>query len=358
MVPRNHSHLMSFSAADSALQWHAIPREQLRGELRYVAHSGWGNQWKQLLAARCLAAYLKRTLLWPVVMQHYDVSLGARFSKGCPIHEATWMLQKYAAHALPKRRPSLHDILVDPSEVGGPTQTWWTSPSFSCTNNAGCTLVPTACNQTTHSARALLTVSAHTLVLGSAFTWDTFYSEQRCDTLAFPRYHPLIVKSLLRLVHRTVEPHSMERASPEPLRYDAIHLRLTERRATTWSAGRLQSWLVNAAPTVYVATDDEPAALALLRNASVLPYSNRSSTEANFSSLLRFITVKQLGATGATVFGHLAPPQRNVAAFMVPIVADILACVHAQRFLPSPGSTLSSHIKQLRSSSFGTDGTN
>ena len=62
----------------------------------------------------------------------------------------------------------------------------------------------------------------------------------------------------------------------------------------------------------------------------------------------RFFSQRDLPVNRTRILAHLQGPQRNKAAFMVPLLVDVIACINAERFWPSSDSTLSRHIAQQR----------
>ena len=62
----------------------------------------------------------------------------------------------------------------------------------------------------------------------------------------------------------------------------------------------------------------------------------------------RFFSQRHLPVNRTRILAHLQGPQRKKAAFMVPLLVDVIACINAERFWPSSDSTLSRHIRELQ----------
>ena len=305
--------------------------------LRFVPHSGFGNQIIAFRNAWCLAKDLNRTLYWPVVLKHGDTSHG---SCGRRVADAKTMLNKYLSQKL-HTRPPMSDLFRDgDGPADGKPPIWWPYEPVQCPKPGSCVMPSTQANcgkSLTTAASELRKVKAPGIILGSAFT---FTLDHGCMARA-PPYHPSVVAGVTALLSKLA-----------PNGYDAMHLRLTEQKyqqRANKTETRVIEWLENKAAgnwSVYVATDSRDKALQVTQRAAAAASANfrqRSGTNASMPRIT-FLWQKDLDIRSDVILGHLSEPEREKISFMLPLLVDTILCAHARRFIGTRGSTFSNHI--------------
>ena len=315
--------------------------------LHYAAHSGWGNQMLELARAKCLAEVLNRSLVWPAVMKHYDIALG-RCSLG-RTGSAASMWSRYLTFS--GQRPPLSAFMTKRDSSTRDHQEG-AADGFSCTP-PNCFLTRIECNKSFDGEVARLRhVETTVLVLGTTFPLPVNLPSSACPKAAPPQYRNELVRRV-----RAVVVHALDggmrawtglgvTALPSTFDegYDAIHLRGPEgrRRSPRDEAAResLSAWLHGSRRPVFIATDDMAFAEKMV-NASLASWNE-------YDPRPRFFSQRDLPVNHTRILAHLQGPQRKKAAFMVPLLVDVIACINAERFWPSSDSTLSRHIAQQR----------
>ena len=315
--------------------------------LHYAAHSGWGNQMLELARAKCLAEVLNRSLVWPAVMKHYDIALG-RCSLG-RTGSAASMWSRYLTFS--GQRPPLSAFMTMTDSSTRDHQEG-AADGFSCTP-PHCFLTRIECNKSFDGEVARLRhVETAVLVLGTTFPLPVNLPSSACPKAAPPQYRNELVRRVRAVVVRALDggmrawtglgvtalPSTFDEG------YDAIHLRGPEgrRRSPRDEAAResLSAWLHGSRRPVFIATDDMAFAEKMV-NASLASWNE-------YDPRPRFFSQRDLPVNHTRILAHLQGPQRKKAAFMVPLLVDVIACINAERFWPSSDSTLSRHIAQQR----------